>query len=251
MDVFRQLFGTRAGMQAARGAELASLQRENAHLRAQNEARMQWLLSTVHDLRQPLQALMLFSDSLTDVPTCAEQQQRLAQMRQSAQALEQLCTELIGFGQSTQAKDGNLLGEVDLAPLLDDVRRTYQETARQRRLRLVVRPSPLRAWGDANLLARMLGSLVSTALNNTEHGGVLVGVRSESAGLRIEVHEPGATPVVPQHEAGTEQNAAALPGPRHCLDALQRLAELQGGHVSQCLRHGHGLTTRIHLIAAM
>ena len=157
----------------------------------QGEARSQLFAAAIHDFRQPMQAALFFSEVLSDESLSASQQNAVTRVRQSMEALDRLSSGMLELTEMDANQLDPRACSLELAPLLDGVGRAFDSLARRRGLRLVVRPTELSARADASVLTRVLNNLVSNALHNTQKGGVLVGVRREEGGVRIDVCDTG------------------------------------------------------------
>ena len=246
------------GSASALRARIAALVQKNRQLEATGEAKTRLFAAAIHDLRQPLQTLVLFSDALCDGEADAGRLQRIAQIRQSVDSLDRLFTGLLDL---TQLDAGRMLPDCrDLAldPLLQELQHNFQAVAQAQGLRLVVRPTQARAQGDALMLTRILNNLVCNALRHTRSGGVLVGTRPDRHGVRIDVCDTGIG-IAAQHQTRVfdEFYRVHAPGRAACGDGMglglatvQRLAELQGASVRLRSRPGRGTVVSVLLPAA-
>jgi CheY-like chemotaxis protein/anti-sigma regulatory factor (Ser/Thr protein kinase) len=75
--------------------------------------------------------------------------------------------------------------------VLQRIEATFATAAREKGLRLRVVPSSAWVRSDAVLLERILLNLVSNAVRYTSSGGIVVGCRRGTGGLRIEVWDSG------------------------------------------------------------
>lgn len=241
-------------------AQLEELRRENRDLRAQGVVRAKLFAAAVHDLRQPMQAVMLFSEALADEARSPSQQRAAARMCQSVEELERMSSGMLELCQLEPPEHGRQEAALDLTAMFDDVSRTFGALARQRGLRLVVRPTDLSARGDATTLARVLGNLVSNALHNTQKGGVLVGARRDKGAVRIDVCDTGdglareldILPSDPRSLPAASHVLAPEPElPSACgglgLATVRHLAELVGARIGLRSTHGRGTTVSIYL----
>lgn len=239
-------------------ARIASLAQKNQQVEATSIAKTRIFAAAIHDLRQPLQALMLFSDALSEDEVDPTRLQRIDQIRQSVDSLDRLFTGLLDL---TQIDAGRMLPECrDLAldPLLDQVRHSFQPVAEARGLRLVVRHTQARVHGDGMMLTRILNNLVCNALRHTHSGGVVVGTRRHQGSTRIDVCDTGIG-IAPQHQSRVfdEFYRVASSGPAAHGDGLglglatvQRLADLQGATVRLRSLPGRGTVVSVMVPAA-
>lgn len=200
---------------AARSALIeARLDAERANL-----AKSRFLAAASHDLRQPLQSLVLLNGLLTkvvDVP---------ALDRDAAQTLVHRVDDTVGTmtGVLNTLLDINQLdaGIVQANPvpfpINDLLRRVYDEfeyIAEARGLSLRMIPCSQIVYTDPALLEQMIRNLVSNALKYTNSGRVLFGCRRHGSNLSVDVWDTGRG--IPDHEL------AAIFDEYHQLDNAAR-----------------------------
>lgn len=226
---------------------LAALQQENQRLEAESRAKTRLFAAAIHDLRQPLQALMLFSEALAQAPPSAQQQRHAHSIRHSVASLDRLCAGLLDLTQISTPPAASRMQPVALASVLADLAQSFGCVAQTRGLRLVVRSSTLHVQGDALMLTRILNNLVCNALAHTHRGGVLVGVRRARAGVRIDVCDTGAGMESSLIRRLAEPDdwasaPAAAPEAGLGLRTVQRLARWHGARIRVQSRPGRGTT---------
>jgi signal transduction histidine kinase len=239
---------------------MAELLRKNQLLETSDRAKVCLFAAAIHDLRQPLQALMLFSNALSSADLDTDRlHRRIEQIRQSVDFLDRLLTGLLDLTQIEAGRTPPRCADLALDPLLDEVRHHFRAVAEAQGVRLVVRPTGAWARCDGVMLARILNNLVSNSLRHTHHGGVLVGARRHREGIRIDVCDTGVG-IPPQHQTqvfeafyridAPEQSAARGRGLGLGLATVQRLADLQGATVRLRSRPGQGTVVSVVLPAA-
>ena len=169
-------------------AEEARKQAEEA-----NSAKTRFLAAASHDLRQPLQAMTLFTHAVAqEVETGRPPDAVLVgNLQSSCESLETLLDSLLDL---SRVEAGSLRPEiraVPLQPLFDRIRREFTDQAAAKGLRLRVVPTRRLVRSDPALLERMLRNLTTNALRYTESGGVLVGCRRRAGQACIEVRDSG------------------------------------------------------------
>jgi two-component system, sensor histidine kinase len=187
-----------ASIEAERAKQEAERAKEEAELA--NRAKSQFLATASHDLRQPLQAIALFSEALRERIYYPEVRSIVDNINASVDALQTLFNELLDISRLEA-------GVVEAVPihfranqLLDKLRTDYTPSAREKDLRLRVVPSELVLFTDPMLLERVVRNFVSNAVRYTNEGGaVVVGCRRQRDGkIRIEVRDTGVG--IPQDE---------------------------------------------------
>ncbi|TWT23275.1 response regulator [Luteimonas marina] len=155
-----------------------------------NDAKSRFLAAVGHDLLQPLHAAQLFTDSLARQLDDA----RRPALQQVRGALDSTTDLLTGLFDMSRLEAGGLVPQprdFPLAEVLDPLASEFRALATEQGL--AFRHVPTMAWahGDPQLLRRVLQNFLANAVRYTRTGGVLLGVRRDGDGLRIEVHDTG------------------------------------------------------------
>ena len=232
-------------------ALVEELQSQAQALREANAAKSRFFAAASHDLRQPLQAMGLYLSVLQgDAPT-------LARMGECMDALDRLLAQVMDLSRLDSGQTTAQLQPLALQPLLQRLADTYEAAARKKGLQLRVHPTTAWARSDPALLERVLANLLTNAIRYTDHGGVLLGVRRQSEGLRLCVVDTGIGIPPEAHEAVFEEfvqlnNTERNPERGHGLGlpTVRRIAALLGHPVSLRSCVGRGSVFALDLPAA-
>ncbi|WP_448191961.1 ATP-binding protein [Azospirillum sp. sgz301742] len=157
-----------------------------------NQAKSRFLAAASHDLRQPVQSLLLFmgvlKDRLTQEPTAAA---ALSAMEQSLDALRLLLDSLLDISRLDAGLIEPQPVDMPVTQLLDRFAAEYGPRAAALGLRFRVVRSTLAVHSDPALLERILRNLIENALRYTRSGGVLIGCRRCGGRVRIMVADTG------------------------------------------------------------
>ncbi len=147
--------------------------------------------SAAHDLRQPLQAMSIFAQTLGKKVQDAEQQQIVEKLRQAIQNLSGLFKEILDV--SRYEFDLSVAGTqpVTIKQLLGKVFLEFEAIAQEKGLRLRFHTRDYRVLAHATLLERIIRNLLSNAIRYTDRGGVLLGCRRRGNRLAIEIWDTG------------------------------------------------------------
>lgn len=165
------------------------VEQEVSHRASLDKSR--FLVAVSHDLRQPLYALTLATESMSRQRPLRQPGPMLAQMRSALQTADGLLESLYTVA---RLETGALKPDVvdfSVQPLLERLDQRYAGQARTLGLRWTVTPSLARVRSDPQLLERMLANLIGNALRFTERGGVVVACRSRRAHLLLQVWDTG------------------------------------------------------------
>jgi len=167
--------------------ENAELVRE---LEAANAAKSRFLAAASHDLRQPIHALVLFSELIGRVPA-AELPKVARDIRQSVESLDKLLTGLLDVSRLDAGAIEASASDFALAPWLHGVAADYRQPAANKGLALDVDPPAVWVASDPFLLERVLRNLIDNAIKYTERGRVSISGTSTDGLVRLEVRDTG------------------------------------------------------------
>jgi signal transduction histidine kinase/CheY-like chemotaxis protein len=156
-----------------------------------NAAKTRFLAVASHDLRQPMHAIGLLVELLSERIVYPQVRQLVTTVRASVQTMERLFSSLLDISKLDAGAIQPNIGDFEIQDLLRLLEVEYQPLARERGLRLQIVPCRAVVRSDVLLLSRILRNLVSNALRYTERGKVLVGCRRKDRMLRICVADTG------------------------------------------------------------
>ncbi|WP_247875794.1 ATP-binding protein [Azospirillum sp. TSH100] len=156
-----------------------------------NVAKSKFLAAASHDLRQPVQSLLLLMEVLSTRVTDGMSRNVLGTMERALGALKML---LDGLLDVSRLEAGAVVPEVEVFPLsevMERVAANSRPVAVQKGLILHIVPCSTHVRSDPMLLGRILQNLVENALRYTDRGRILIGCRRRGETLRIEVWDTG------------------------------------------------------------
>lgn len=156
-----------------------------------NAAKTRFLAVASHDLRQPLQTMVILQGLLATAVTAPRAVNLIVRLDETLIAMGRMLDVLLDIN---QIEAGVIQPERMLFPINDifaKLRDEFAYTARARRLDLRIIPCSLAVHSDPALVEQMLRNLLSNALKYTEHGRVLIGVRRRANHVAIEVWDSG------------------------------------------------------------
>ncbi len=228
--------------------DVTSLVEAKSEAERANLAKSKFLAAASHDLRQPVQSLVLLL-GLVEKQVRDNPKARLTVEKMSG-ALAGLNGMLTGILDLSRLDAGAIEPETEIVgvgPLLDRLAVEYGPKASARGLRLRVRTADLWVSTDPALFERALRNLIENALRYTPRGGVLIAARRRGGCARIDVIDTGiGVPAEKQAEIFEEFHQLHNPG-RDLgqglglgLAIVARLAALLGARVEVSSRPGRG-----------
>ncbi len=227
-------------------AEALEVARRQAELA--NVAKSRFLAAASHDLRQPLQTLVLLQALLAKSVDGAKAQALVAQLDETVGAMSGLLNAMLDIN---QIEAGTVRPQIVSFPINDLLARMRDEFiyhAQAKRLSLHVVPCSLVVRSDPRLLEQMIRNLLSNALKFSSRGKVLLGCRRHQGRLSIEVWDTGEG--IPEGElqsifeeyrqldnAARQRNGGLGLG----LSIVQRLGNLLGHKIQRSVETGERL----------
>jgi signal transduction histidine kinase len=165
-----------------------------------SRAKSKFLATASHDLRQPLQALRLFTEALLETAKDKETLRLTGQIGKSVDALVDMFDDLLDVSRLDAGIVEPRWQHFNLGPLLDRLYGDFAPIAQAKGLsydmpNIGEHCSPLQCssvvHSDPFLLERMLRNLISNAIRYTDSGGVVVRCICTESKVQIEVADSG------------------------------------------------------------
>jgi two-component system CheB/CheR fusion protein len=244
-DVTERRYTADALREAKRQADLA------------NVAKSRFLAAASHDLRQPLQTLILLQELLAKAVAGERAQKLVARLAPTLDAMSGMLNTLLDINQIEAGTVHADIVSFPVGDLLDRLRDEFAYHAQAQKLAMRAVSCSLSINSDPRLLEQMIRNLLSNALKYTKRGKVLLGCRRRERMLRIEIWDTGVgIPEAELHAIFDEyhqlDNATHERG--HGLGLglaiVQRLAILMGHRVSVRSTLGKGSVFAIEVMLA-
>lgn len=190
-EMAESLSEARDNLEARIAVATAELQRQKDRAEQANRTKTQFLAAASHDLRQPLQALGMFSHALRRRVADPATIELVEGVGRGVDSLEAVIEALLDISKLDAGAVTPRLEDMPLGPLLENIGDAFRPTADVNDLGLAIVPTKAWVRSDPLLLMRILSNLVSNALRYTARGGVVVGCRRHGPLLGIEVWDTG------------------------------------------------------------
>ena len=228
--------------QVGSALQVAQIESERANL-----AKSRFLASASHDLRQPLQALVLLQGLLTSKVEGAAGQRLVGLLEQTLGTMSGMLNTLLDINQIDAGIVPSEKSSFAVDDLLNRLRDELSHVAQAQGVGLRVVRSGLFVQSNPRLLEQMLRNLVSNALKYTASGRVLMGCRRHGDVVSIEVWDTGIGIPAEQlnaifdeyHQIGNASRDRDR-GLGLGLAIVERLAKLLGHHVHVVSTIGRG-----------
>lgn len=162
-------------------------------LEIKEKAKTRFLAAASHDLRQPIQAIGLFLDSLRRTKLDSAQARIVTHLDRSVVSLKDLLSSLLDISRLDAGMVIPMYRSIPVSQLFASLDAEFSCLALERGLRFKFYFPHHELWilTDQRLLAVVLRNLVANALNYTVSGGLIVGVRQRGDRLAIQVWDTG------------------------------------------------------------
>lgn len=220
--------------------------------------REEYLAFVAHDLRTPLNAMSVAAQALTrgqmGADATPETARMLKTLHRNGRRLEELVDHVLKESDHVGTETGVKVEarEFDLWPLVETVLHDLQPVAETAGTRITNAVSELSAYGDAELVRRVLQNLIANAINFTPRGEVTIEARATDAhgGIECTVRDNGAgiaadrlDAIFEKGETDSQEEGASGLG----LPIVKSFIEAHGGQVSVQSQVGTGSTFRFTL----
>jgi signal transduction histidine kinase/CheY-like chemotaxis protein len=227
------------------------------HAEEANRAKLVFLASASHDLRQPMHALCLFLGALQRTELNRKQRELLDHVEASASASCEMLNTLLDFSKLEAGVIKARAQSFQLMPILHKLDTEFAPQANGKDLVFRLHETTASAYGDPRLIELILRNLISNAIRYTEQGGVLVGCRRCGVGIAIEIWDTGMG-IPPEHLQSVFREFHQLDNPERDrqkglglgLAIVKGLAHTMNLPVILASRVGRGSVFRVELPAA-
>lgn len=222
-----------------------------------NRAKSRFLAHAGHDLKQPLEAIGMFTGLMERHVAEPKAQPILRDMRAAQASMRALLNSILELSRLESGVITAQMTSAPIGPLLDRLAREFAALSADKDLRFSAPSSSAVVFTDPALLERILRNFLSNALRYTEAGGVVIGVRRRGALFWVEVHDTG--PGIPERDrARIFEEFIQLDRPDRDrsqgiglgLAIVDRLARLMGHPLSVRARKGGGTVFAVGAPAA-
>jgi len=215
------------------------------------------LAAASHDLRQPIQALMLFSETLSTYDHDEESTSILGKFQASLDGVKSLLDTLLDI---SKLDAGLIVPQSRIVPLgtvLSHLNDQHLPLAEERRIQFRCVPTSLHVVADPVLLEDIFRNLIGNAIKYTDQGKVLIGCRRRGAKVHFEVWDTGRG--IPQEQLEeiftdfhqvTNQGRDRRQGLGLGLSIVNRMAKLMDMKVNVSSKDGVGSMFSIEMPVA-
>jgi signal transduction histidine kinase len=227
--------------QATENARLAVAASRAEVLEELNELKSEFVSTVAHELRTPLTYLQGYSELLLSRQDTPPERQRrwLEIMNDETKRLSDLITELLDLSRIEQGRIEVHPRPLDLRSLVEERVALFRVQSEAHRLHAEAEePLPI-AWGDPQMLVRVIDNLLSNAIKYSPEGGnVTVHVQPDDDAVRVSVADEGIgipedqlTRIFDRFHRVDSQATRGVSGFGLGLSIVKASVELSGGRI--------------------
>lgn len=232
----------------------AALVKAKTEAEAATASRTQFVAAASHDLRQPLNAAVLYLESISQKDLGESDAEGLRGIGLALENLDGLLATLLDI---SRLDSGGLQPDPSdfyVQPLFDRLANEYGAIARIQHLELKTMPTSAVVHSDLMLLETVLRNLLSNAIKYTDTGRILMGLRRRGDRVSIEVRDTGVG-VSKEHIVRIFDEFWRAPGSAESgrgsaglgLSIVERICQLLGTSIQVYSEPGKGSTFMLEL----
>ncbi len=203
-----------------------------------------------HDLKQPLQVMIMAIDRVRGKISDTRDQDRLNHAIDAGMRIAGELDQLAEISALQIDTGSPKVGPVVMQDVLNSIGRTWQMHADAKGVRLQLSPCSAAVVSDHTMLRAIVGNLVGNAIKYTERGRVLVGCRRQGNDLSIEVLDSGKGIAADQQTAIFDAFHQINPNSEGLglgLSIVRRTAEALGHDIGLTSVLGRGTHVRVRV----
>lgn len=247
--------------------QLQFLERHNAALLAEKDARhradvanaekSRFLAVASHDIRQPLQSMVLLQGILAKTIQGNPAERLVLRLGQTLESMSSMLNSLLDLNQVEAGAVRTNITEFSINDILDRLKDGFVYDAQAKGVLLRVVPCSLFVKSDRRLLEQMIRNLLANAIKYSPEGKVLVGCRRNGNALSLEVWDTGIG--IPENAVETifreyhqldTQEGRSTRGLGLGLSIVHRFGKLLGHRIRVRSEVGRGSVFAIELLQA-
>lgn len=169
---------------------------EKQHIEEMNHAKLVFFTNVSHEFRTPLTLIVSHVDTLLQNQLLPPQvYNKILKIKQSAQQMTNLVSELLDFRRFTQNRFILQIEKRDIGKFLKEIFLSFSDFAHRRNINYDFRCNPVEivCWFDAKQLEKVFFNLLSNAFKYTPDGGNIgMTITTDNGNVKIQIYDTGS-----------------------------------------------------------
>ena len=232
---------------------------EKQHIEEMNHAKLVFFTNVSHEFRTPLTLIVSHIDTLLQNQLLPPQvYNKILKIKQSAQQMTNLVSELLDFRRFTQNRFILQIEKRDIGKFLKEIFLSFSDFAHQRNICYDFQCNPVEivCWFDAKQLEKVFFNLLSNAFKYTPDGGKIgMIIATDNGNVKIQICDTGSgiSDLDSAHifdrfyQGGNQKGNEQSPGTGIGLASTKSIVEKHHGAISVESEIGKGSTFTIAL----
>ncbi len=170
---------------------LDELRRRTVEAETANEAKSRFLIAASHDLRQPMQVIVLRSQALAETALPPAAHVAATRLDEAVGTLQSLFDALLDVSRLDAGAIDKVVMHFPLQPLFTRLQESYSDLAQQSAIDWHVEPTDLWVVSDERLLERILRQLLDNAVRHAIRRSITLSARGADGEVMVQVHDTG------------------------------------------------------------
>ena len=220
------------------------------------ESRHKLLLSVSHDIKSPLSSILGYLELMGMDSHDKEEKRKITSMKNSADHILSLLTNLLNFSKLDQGKESLITSEFNISELCDELCEMFAPLAKNKQLTFVYKKNindNVFVKSDALKIKQILSNILSNAIKYTINGKVHFIVSKDENSMTFNITDEGIG--IPQDKleeifkpfSRIDNNESLIEGSGFGLFVVKSLVELLNGKINVNSKVGKGSSFTIKI----
>lgn len=220
------------------------------------ESRHKLLLSVSHDIKSPLSSILGYLELMGMDSNDKEEKRKITSMKNSADHILSLLTNLLNFSKLDQGKESLITSEFNISELCDELCEMFAPLAKNKQLTFVYKKNindNVFVKSDALKIKQILSNILSNAIKYTINGKVHFIVSKDENSMTFNITDEGIG--IPQDKldeifkpfSRIDNNESLIEGSGFGLFVVKGLVELLNGKINVNSEVGKGSSFTIKI----